>query len=384
MSGGPVSRSIPYGRQCIDEDDVRAVAQALRSDFLTTGPRVAEFEAAVAGRVGAAHGVAVNSGTAALHCVMHALGVGPGDEVIVPPITFAATANSVLYCGGTPVFADVDPDTLCIDPADVERKLSPRTRAVVGVDYAGQPCDWDALRTLAGNRGLALVADACHALGAQDKGRPVGSLADLSVFSFHPVKHVTTGEGGMVVTSDAALAGRMRRFRSHGIDADAGQREKGGTWRYAMIELGFNYRITDIQCALGLSQFARLDAFLARRREIAAAYDADFAALPGVRPLAVRPGAGHAWHLYVVRVDPARREAIFGALRRAGVGVNVHYIPVHLHPFYRKILGTAEGLCPVAEAAYETLLSLPMWPGLAEDDRRFVAGRLAALAGEGA
>jgi perosamine synthetase len=360
---------IPYARQCVDEDDIRAVAEVLRSDWLTTGPVVPAFEEAVARFAGATYGVAVSSGTAALHAMCHVLGLRPGDEVLVPAITFAATANAVLYAGGTPVFVDVDPDTLLMDPADLERRITPRARAVIAVDYAGQPCDYDALAAVCRAHDLTLLADACHSLGAADKGRPVGTLAAMSALSFHPVKHIATGEGGMVLAGDAETAKRLRRFRSHGIDADARERERLGSWHYAMVELGYNYRISDINCALGLSQLAKLPAFLARRREIVAFYDAAFAAAPNISPLAVRAGASHAYHLYVVRLAEAvDRGAVFAALRTAGVGANVHYIPVHLHPYYRERLGTGPGLCPAAEAAYERILSLPMFPGLRDAD----------------
>ncbi len=370
---------IPYGRQLLDEDDIAAVAQVLRSDWLTTGPLVAEFEAAVAEVAGAAHGVAVSNGTAALHAAVFALGIGPGDEVVVPPMTFAATANAVVYQGARPVFADVDPGTLLLDPESAAACITPRTRAIIGVDYAGQPCHWDALRVLAGKHGLALVADACHALGAADQGRPVGALADITVFSFHPVKHVTTGEGGMAVTGDPRLAARMRLFRSHGIESDFRQREQKGSWFYEMTELGYNYRLTDIQCALGVSQMRKLPRFLARRREVAAVYDAAFAARPVVAPLARRTGAEHAYHLYVVQMPD--RDAAFVRLREAGVGVNVHYVPVHLHPYYRRTFGTGPGLCPVAEAAYERILSLPLHQGLSDADAARVVEAVLASAG---
>ncbi len=355
---------IPYGRQWIDEDDERAVLEALRSDWLTTGPAVDGFESSVASFCNAAHGVAVSSGTAALHAAMFALGVGPGDEVIVPPMTFAASANCALYMGATPIFADVDPDTLLLDPAEAEKKITPATKAIIGVDYAGQPCDWQALAKVVEGRNIALVADGCHALGAEDQGRRVGTLADLTVFSFHPVKHVATGEGGMVVTDDPALAERCRVFRNHGITTDHRQRAEQGSWFYEMKHLGYNYRITDIQCALGLSQMNRLERFLARRREIAARYDQAFADNASVRPLALRAGALHAYHLYVVRVDD--RAGVYARLRERGVGSQIHYIPVHLHPYYREQLGTGPGLCPVAEAAYEEILSIPMYPALTD------------------
>ncbi len=377
QGGAPVrSTPLPYGRQWVDEDDIRAVAEVLRSGWLTTGPEVARFEQAVADAVGAREAVAISSGTAALHAVMHALGIGPGDEVIVPAMTFAATANAVLYVGGRPVFADVCPDTLLLDVESAERCIGPRTRAIVAVDYAGQPCDYDALRAQADRHGLALVADACHSLGATDQGRPVGSLADLNVFSFHPVKHITTGEGGMITTRDAGLADRMRQFRNHGITTDHRQREKTGTWYYEMVELGFNYRLSDFQCALGWSQLQKLPAWVARRQQIASFYAAAFASHPLVRPLRTRVGATHAYHLYVIgfraeALDGTRADW-FAALRAEGIGVNVHYIPVHLHPYYRRSLGTGPGMCPQAERAYERIVSLPIFPAMEDTDAESV------------
>lgn len=368
---------LPYGRQTIHEEDILAVEEVLRSDWLTTGPVVEHFERAVCRYVGTDFGVAVSSGTAALHAAMFALGIGPGDEVVVPPLTFVATANCILYQGGRPVFADVDERTLLIDPDRVEAAVTPRTKAIIAVDYAGQPCDWDALRTIADRHGLALVADACHALGATLNGRKVGTLADITCFSFHPVKHITTGEGGMAVTSDRALADRMRAFRGHGISSSASQREMAGQWFYEMTDLGFNYRMTDFQCALGVSQLGKLEGWLARRRAIAAMYGAFFTdtgheAKGG--PLALRPGVEHAWHLYVIRHP--RRDAMFRALRTRNIGVNVHYVPVHLHPYYREKFGTGYGLCPRAEAAYAEILTLPLWPGMEEKDVERVVNAL--------
>lgn len=359
---------VPYGHQIIEADDIAAVCDVLQSDWLTTGPTVEKFENAICEYTGAAHGVAVSNGTAALHAAMFALGIGQGDEVIVTPMTFAASANCVLYQGGTPVFADVDKDSLLLDPKKVESKITPRTKVIIGVDYAGQPCDWDSLRDIADRHGLALVADSCHALGARNHGKKVGTLADITVFSFHPVKHITTGEGGMSVTDDSSLASRMRAFRGHGITTTAAQREKAGGWFYEMVDLGYNYRITDFQCALGLSQLDKLDAWLEKRRAIAAQYDRFFASHPeaGIRPLKNRDGVENAYHLYVVR-HPDRDEA-FKKMRANGVGVNVHYVPVHFHPYYRENLKTGPGLCPVAEEAYEQVMSLPLWPGLDEKD----------------
>jgi perosamine synthetase len=371
--GTPVRASIlPYGRQSIDDDDVAAVTGALRSAWLTTGPKVGEFEAAFAAHVGAREGVAISNGTAALHAAVHAAGVGPGDEVIVPPMTFAATANAVLYCGGRPVFADVDAGTLLIDPQKVEAAITPKTKAIIGVDYGGQPCDSGALRELAAHHGLYYIADACHALGADDGGRPVGTLADLSTFSLHPVKPMTTGEGGVITTDDPVLAQKMRVFRNHGITSDHRSREKTGSYFYEMVELGYNYRLTDLQCALGLSQLRRLDALVAARRQLAATYDRLLANHPTFRPLEKRPGASHAYHLYVVKLDLGRlsrdRDQVFAALRAEGIGINVHYIPVHLHPYYRDQLGTRPGLCPVAETVWQQILTLPLFAGMTDAD----------------
>jgi perosamine synthetase len=371
--GAPIRRRmLPYSRQTIDQTDIDAVVQVLRGDWLTTGPKIKDFEQAFAAAVEAAEGVAVSSGTAALHAAMQALAIGPGDEVIVPALTFAATANCVVYQGASPVFADVDADTLLIDPDDAKTKITSRTRAIIAVDYAGQPCDYDALRRLTQQYGLALVADACHSLGATWKGRPVGTLADLNVFSLHAVKAITTGEGGIVTSESAVSAQRMRSFRNHGVTSDHFQREREGSWFYEMAELGYNYRLSDLQCALGLSQLAKLSSWVAYRRAIASRYDEALAQMDGVEPLRVRSDAQSAYHLYVIRLDvgclDADRARIFAALRAEGIGVNVHYLPVHLHPFYRRRFETGPGLCPQAEAAYETILSLPIFPAMSDAD----------------
>jgi perosamine synthetase len=358
---------LPYGRHSIDDTDIAAVTAVLRSDWLTTGPMVERFEKGVAELVGATHAVAVNSGTAALHAAMYALDVRAGDEVIVPALTFAASANCVVYQGATPVFADVEPGTLCIDVADAKRKITPRTKAIIAVDYAGQPCDYQGLRELTERQGIALVADACHSLGGTYRGRNVGTLADLSVFSFHPVKPMTTGEGGMIVTENNEYARRMRTFRNHGITTDHRQREKAGSWFYEMVDLGYNYRICDIQCALGLSQLAKLPGWISRRREIARCYDRLLTGQSEIQPLIRRPDVESGWHLYVVRCAE-NRAAMFARLRTAGIGVNVHYVPVHLHPFYRRRFQTGPRMCLVAEAAYERILSLPIFPGMSEGD----------------
>jgi perosamine synthetase len=371
--GSPVREArLPYGRQWLDEEDIAAVVEVLSSDWLTTGPKVGEFEATFADFVEAEEAVAVSNGTAALHAAMYAADIGPGDEVIVTPMTFAASANCIVYQGGTPIFADVDLDTLLIDPEQVEAQITPRTKAIVAVDYTGQPCDYDALQAVADQYDLMLVADACHAIGGSYKGRPVGSLADLSTFSFHPVKHITTGEGGMITTDAPELARRMRVFRNHGVTTDHRQREKEGSWFYEMVDLGYNYRLTDVQCVLGLSQLRKLPGWVKRRQAIAQHYNEAFADLPAVQPLGVCDDVSHAYHLYMFQLDLERlsvdRAQVFAALVAEGIGVNVHYIPVHLHPFYREHFGTGSGLCPVAEAAYERLVTLPMFPRMSEED----------------
>lgn len=382
--GRPVrEKLLPYGRQTVDESDIASVVETLRSDWLTTGPKVQEFEAAFSQVAGAAHAVAVSNGTAALHTMLAALGLRTGDEVIVPAMTFAATANAALYVGTSPVFADVDPDTLLISPASVSEKMSVRTKAVIAVDFAGQPADYTALSGIAASRGVRVLADACHALGGSWDGRPVGSLAEMSTFSFHPVKHVAAGEGGAITCDDEALAARMRAFRNHGITTEHGRRTASGTWFYEMDSLGFNYRLPDINCALALSQLGKLKQNVERRQQIALIYDRAFASIEGVRPLATRPGAAHAYHIYVVklglecfRVD---RAGFFRALKAENIGVNVHYIPVPWHPYYQR-LGYGRGSWPAAEAAYERILTLPIWPGMTDGDADSVVEAVSKVA----
>jgi UDP-4-amino-4,6-dideoxy-N-acetyl-beta-L-altrosamine transaminase len=360
---------LPYSRQSIDDDDIAAVTEVLRSDFLTTGPRVAQFEGALAEFTGAAHAVAVSSGTAALHAAYAVLGIGPGDEVVMPPMTFAATANAALYLGARPVFIDVDPVTGLLDPACLESAITSRTRAIVAVDYAGQPADYAAIRAIARRHGLPIVADAAHSIGASRDGVPVGHLADLTVLSFHPVKHFTTGEGGAVLTADPALAENMRAFRNHGITRDEKRmRRMDGPWYHEMQGLGFNYRLTDIQSVLGTSQLRRLPGFIARRREIAARYLVELQGLPGLDLPVVLPGAEHSWHLFVVRVsESTRRRAFFDSMTQRNLGVQVHYMPVYRHPYYED-LGYAEGLCPGAEDLYSRAVSIPLFPAMTDLD----------------
>lgn len=369
--GAPVRDAIlPYGRHTISERDISAVVDVLRSDRLTTGPMVEVFEAAFAGKVQCGSAVALSNGTAALHAAMHAAEIGPGDEVIIPTLTFVATANSVGFQGGTPVFADVDSRTLLLDPVDVEHRITDRTKAIVGVDLAGQPCDYGILEAMARKHDLVLIADACHALGGSVEGRCVGALADMSTFSFHPVKPITTGEGGMVTTDREDWATRMRRFRNHGIDADHNQRERQATWVYEMDHPGFNYRMTDIQCALGISQLQCLDAWTLRRQDIARMYDQAFTGLDWFETPHVRQGVSHAYHLYVIQLnlDTLRvsRAEVFRALRAEGIGVNVHYIPVHTQPYYRNMVPAQD--CPCSLEVYERILTLPLFPTMQDSD----------------
>jgi len=376
IHGGDAVRKtlLPYGRQSLDDADIQAVVEVLKSDWLTTGPKITEFEERFAAWVGAKHAVSFSSGTAALHGAAFAAGLGPGDEAITTPMTFCATSNCILYQGATPVFADVSVDTLNLDPGEVSKKISSHTKAIFAVDYAGHPAALEELGELAKAQSPAavLVEDASHALGAEYRGKRVGGIADMTTFSFHPVKHLTTGEGGMVTTNDSRLAETLRRFRNHGISSEARQRQESGQWFYEMVLLGFNYRLTDFACALGISQLKKLGANLARRREIAARYTAAFRDVPGLITPTTRLEINPAWHLYPIRLDlgggTANRTAVFQAMRAENIGVNVHYIPVHLHPYYRSRFGHRAGEFPVAEDAYERLISLPMFHGMQEND----------------
>ena len=373
FGGSPVRESmLPYSRQSIGEDDIRAVTEVLRSDWLTTGPKVGEFEEVFAARVGARYAVSFSSGTAALHGAAFAAGLEPGDEGITSPMTFAATANCILYQNATPVFADVSSDTLNLDAEEAVLRISSRTRAILPIDYAGHPAELDSIRQLAERHGLVMIEDGSHALGAEYGDRRVGSIAHMTTFSFHPVKHLTSGEGGMVTTDSPNFADTLRRFRNHGISSEARERQRAGQWHYEMVSLGFNYRLTDIACALGISQLKKLEANLARRRRIAASYSSAFRNLGGVILPAVRPQVNPAWHLYPLRLDLkallADRNQIFDALRAENIGVNVHYIPVHLHPYYRERFGFQGGEYPVAEDAYQRLISLPMFHGMSDQD----------------
>ena len=371
---------IPYGHQSITEEDIQAVVDVLRSDYLTTGPAIGEFEQKAADYVGAKYAVAVSNGTAALHIACLAAGIAPGDEVITTPITFAASANCVLYCGGRPVFADIDPVTYNIDPAEIERKITPKTKAIIPVHFTGQPCEMEEIHRIAREHGLAVIEDAAHALGAEYKGQKIGSLpSDMTAFSFHPVKPITTGEGGMVVTDNAKLYERLCLFRSHGITRAEGlMGQNEGGWYYEQLELGYNYRMTDIQAALGSSQLEKLDAFIQRRSYLAGRYTEAFAGIPGLACPEQLPHAASGWHLYVLQFLERERGQAFARLREAGIGVNVHYIPVYRHPYYRKH-GYQDTFCPHAEQLYQHMLSLPLYPGLTEGQQDVVIEQVKKL-----
>ena len=377
--GRPVRQTwLPYGRQSMDEEDIAAVLSVLRSDWITQGPKVAEFEKAFARYCGARYAVAFSSGTASLHAACAVAGLGKGDEAITTPLTFVATANAVIYQGAKPVFADIDPVTLNINPEEITKRISEKTKVVIPVHFGGLPCEMQRIREIARERNLVVIEDACHALGAElrisDAWDRIGSCkhSDMAVFSFHPVKHITTGEGGMVTTDDPDMAKGLGLFRNHGIDSDARQRQVQGQWYYEMVTLGFNYRLTDIGCALGLSQLGRLGTNLARRRAIAERYSIAMREISGIVPSNVRHDVNPAWHLYPIRLELEKlsvgRAEVFRALRAENIGVNVHYIPIHLHPYYQSAFGYGPGQYPVGEEAYQSLLSLPMFHGMTDGD----------------
>ena len=367
---------IPYGRQYVDDEDIEEVVKVLKSDFLTTGPVITEFEKKVADYVGAKYAVAVSNGTAALHAACYAANIKEGDEVITTPITFAASSNCVLYCGAVPVFADIDPKTYNIDPEDIERKITDRTKAIIAVHFTGQPCEMERIHEIADRHGLIVIEDAAHALGAIYEGKKVGSLSEMTTFSFHPVKHITTGEGGMILTNQRELYERLKLFRAHGITREEQLlRKNDGPWYYEQLELGYNYRITDIQCALGISQMKKLPYFLKRRKEIAKKYQEAFADCKNIRLPYQKPGCENAWHLYIIRVKGGKRKEVFEQLREAGIGVNVHYIPVYKHPYYQE--HGYEGIrCPNAEQYYEEAISLPIYPALKEAEQQYVIEKI--------
>ncbi|HVO23193.1 MAG TPA: DegT/DnrJ/EryC1/StrS aminotransferase family protein [Candidatus Margulisiibacteriota bacterium] len=385
MSTEPVpQRNVPFYRPDIGDEEIAAVVHTLRSGWLTVGPQTQEFEQQFARTVGAAHAVAVSSCTAALHLALDALDIEPGDEVITSTLTFAATGATIVHSGARPVLADCTRDTLNIDPADVARKVTPRTRAVVPVHFAGQPAPMDELLEIARQHRLKIVEDAAHALPASYHGRSIGTIGDLTAFSFYATKNLTTGEGGMLTLTDGALADRLRTRRLHGMSRDAWRRYSAqGSWRYDVSYPGFKYNMTDIAASMGLVQLQRLPALHRRRQAIVALYDALLRDRPELEPLAVLPNVQHAWHLYVVRIRPERlridRDTLIEQLKAQGVATAVHFIPLHLHSFYRDAFGYRPQDFPVASAAAETILSLPLFTLMSDDDVRYVAAALGSI-----
>ena len=374
IGGKPIRNNLlPYAKQYIDEDDCKSVSEVLNSDFLTTGPKVREFEDIVANYVGAKYAVAFSNGTAALHGACYVAGVHKDSEVITTPITFAASANCALYMGATPIFADIDPETFNINPGEVNKLITDKTRAIIPVDFTGQAVDIDSIKELIKGKDIVIIEDGAHSLGTKYKGNRVGSQADMTMFSFHPVKTITTGEGGIITTNNKDYYDRLISFRSHGItrEIDQLQNKDGAGWYYEQLELGLNYRMTDFQAALGISQMKKLDWFIKRRKEIVNKYNLAFKDLNEVILQENESFSDTVNHLYVIKLDLQKlkvdRKEIYDALIAENIGVHVHYIPVYWHPYYRK-LGYKKGLCPEAERLYNSILTLPLFPAMNNED----------------
>lgn len=367
-------KKIGYGHQYIDDADIQAVVDVLKSDYLTCGPKIEEAEAKLCEITGAKHAVLIANGTAALHAICYAAGIGPGDEVITTPITFAASANCALYCGGRPVFADINSETYNIDPASVEARITDKTKAVIAVDFTGQAVELKRLREICDKHNLILIEDAAHSIGTKYNGKPVGSIADMTEFSFHPVKTCTAGEGGAITTNDDELYKKLVLFRTHGITRvqEWMEKETEGGWYYQQIALGYNYRMTDMQAALLSSQLNKLNLFSARRKELVKRYDEAFAKIPEITIQKEIPESDTVRHLYILQfnlemITCSRRE-IFDALQAEGVGVNVHYIPTYSFPYYQS-LGYKMGACPNAERLYERIVSIPLYYSLTSEQQ---------------
>jgi UDP-4-amino-4,6-dideoxy-N-acetyl-beta-L-altrosamine transaminase len=364
-----MGKFLPYGLHCIDEEDIQAVVEVLKSDWITTGPKIKEFEDALCRYVGCKYGVAVNSGTSALDIAVASLGLEKASEVITTPFTFVATANAVLYNNLIPVFADICSDTFNINPDEIKKKITNKTRAIIYVDYAGHPCDIDEIKEIAEDNDLYLIEDACHALGAEYKGKKIGNFADITVFSFHPVKHITTGEGGMAVTNNEELADKMRMLRNHGIDKDVQKRfGPEASYAYDLKLLGRNYRMTDFQAALGISQLKKLDAFIKRRSEIARRYNEAFKKKERLKVPSIMPHIKHAWHIYTPLLNKnINRDKFFTRVKSRGIEVNVHYIPVYNHAYYRRFEINKKEF-PITEEIYSRIITLPIFPKMTSED----------------
>lgn len=371
--GKPVRNTyLSYGKQWIDDDDINSVIETLKGDYLTTGPKVKEFEEKVAQYVGAKYAVALSNGTAALHAACYAAGIREGDEVIVTSMTFAASSNCVLYCGGKPVFVDIDSKTYNIDVRKIEQKITEKTKGIIPVDFTGQSVDIDKIMKIAEKYNLTVIEDGAHALGSEYKGKKVGSTAHMTEFSFHPVKPITTAEGGVIVTNSEELYEKLLLFRTHGITRNEKFLDNNeGPWYYEQVDLGYNYRITDIQCALGISQMKKIDDFIERRREIVKKYNKALSDVDEIVTPYEEEYSNSGWHIYIIKLNLDRfnctRREIFEALQAENIGVNVHYIPVYYHPYYQK-LGYKKGICPEAEKLYKSIITLPLFPKMTDDD----------------
>ncbi|PDY48776.1 UDP-4-amino-4,6-dideoxy-N-acetyl-beta-L-altrosamine transaminase [Bacillus pseudomycoides] len=371
--GKPVrNHYLPYGKQSIDEDDIQAVINVLKSDFITTGPTIKQFENQVAAYVGAKYAVAFSSGTAALHGACFAAGISHDDEVITTSMTFAASSNCVLYQGGVPVFTDIKSDTYNIDPNLIKDQITNKTKAIIPVHFTGQPVELEKISKIAQEYNLTVIEDAAHALGSTYKKKKIGSISDMTMFSFHPVKHITTGEGGIITTNNEDYYQKLLQFRTHGITRNPNNlTENHGPWYYEMQFLGYNYRMTDIQAALGLSQLQKLDSFIAKRKQYVSMYNMALKDLPEVILPKQLDHVDSSWHLYIIQLNlpmlKVDRKEIFQALQQENIGVNVHYIPIHLQPYYQK-LGYQKGICPNAEKLYESIITLPLFSEMSEQD----------------
>lgn len=369
---------IQYGQQNLDEEDIQAVIDTLRSPYLTQGPKISEFEKEIADYVGTKYAVAFCNGTAALHGACFAAGIGEGDEVITSPITFAASANCVRYVGGTVVFSDINKETYNINPLEIEKNITSKTKAIIPVDFTGQPADMDTINQIAKKHNLIVIEDGAHSLGAEYKGRKVGELADMTMFSFHPVKPITTAEGGIIVTNNEEYYKKLKAFRSHGVEKTPYSLEQGD-WYYEITNIGYNYRMTELQAALGLSQLKKIDIFLDRRREIAQMYNDAFEKMPEITIPKQLLETNSGWHLYMIQLDKSiNRKEVFNRLREQNIGVHVHYIPVYWHPYYEK-LGYKRGLCKTAEEWYERVLTLPIHPALSNKDIEHIINSIISL-----
>lgn len=387
FGGKPVrNTTLYYGHQWIDEEDRMAVDKVLQGDFITTGPNVDKAEHELANYVKAKYAVVVSNGTAALHCACMAIGLKPGDEVIVTPMTFAASANCIRFCGATPVFADIDPETYNIDPEKIREKVTDKTKAIIAVDYTGQAVNHSEIHKICKDYGLFFIEDAAHAIGTKYNGKPVGSLADITCFSFHPVKTITSGEGGAVTTNNAELYKKLAFYHAHGIthDQEWMEAESAGHWYYEMLDLGYNYRMTDFQAALLRSQLKKIDMFSARRKEIASFYDKELSNVPEIILQKTIPESDTTRHLYVIQLDldklTCTRREFFDAMCAEQVRPQVHYIPVYYFPYYRK-LGYSKGLCPNAEYLYERILSIPLYPAMTDEDAEDVVKAIKKVVG---